>query len=375
MKRTIALLAGDGIGPEVAEVARRLITALSDVAGIRLNVEDHPIGGAAIDAHGEPLPKATLQAALAADAVLLGAVGGPKWDALPPERRPEAGLLALRKALDVYANVRPVRSVPALGNLGPLFAAEPIDLVIIRELTGGLYFGRPRGISGGVGARQAIDTLVYTEAEIERIVRLAFKMAEQRSGRLTSVDKANVLTSSRLWRDVVERVQADHPSVTVRHVLVDAMAMELVQKPWVHDVIVTENMFGDILSDLGGALVGSLGLLPSASLGERGPHLYEPVHGSAPDIAGRDAANPTGMILSTAMMFEHSFAMPDVARAIAGALDDTFADGFRTADLVRPKASAAEDGGDALRVVGTQAFGDAVIERAVARLKARGVYA
>ncbi|MBE3563476.1 MAG: 3-isopropylmalate dehydrogenase [Hydrogenibacillus schlegelii] len=369
MNRKIVLLPGDGIGPEVMGVARALIETLSDIAGVRLELLEYPIGGAAVDAAGEPLPEETLRAALAADAVLLGAVGGPKWDDLPPERRPEAGLLALRKALDAYANLRPVRTIPALLDRSPLRDARPIDLLIVRELTGGLYFGTPRGITETGRGREAVDTLRYTEGEIERIVRLAFRLAERRSGRLTSVDKANVLASSRLWRDVVERVRKDHPTVEVRHVLVDTMAMALVDRPWAFDVIVTENLFGDILSDLGGALVGSLGLLPSASLSEAGPHLYEPVHGSAPDIAGRDVANPTGMILSAAMMFELSLSLPDVARAIVAAVDDVYADGFRTADLTPADAPAG------VRTVGTEAFGAAVIERAARRLKSKGVYA
>ncbi|CAB3393657.1 3-isopropylmalate dehydrogenase [Kyrpidia spormannii] len=349
----LVLLPGDGIGPEVVQAGRRLIEAVAGALGHEVIFEEHAIGGAAIEAFGEPLPEGTLKAAREADAVLLGAVGGPKWDRLGGDRRPEAGLLGIRKALGVYANLRPVRAYTPLLGASPLRRekVEGVDLLIVRELTGGLYFGpkRREPIDGGT---RVVDELVYTTAEIERIVRLGFDAARKAGKALTSVDKANVLESSRHWREVVERVATDYPDVPFGHMLVDNCAMQLVRSPNQFGVIVTENMFGDILSDEAAVLTGSIGMLPSASLGD-GPGLYEPVHGSAPDIAGQGLANPLGTMLSVGLMYRFSLNEPRADQAIVRAVDRVLEEGYRTADLAGP--------GD--RISRTEEITEAVLER------------
>jgi 3-isopropylmalate dehydrogenase len=351
----IALLPGDGIGPEVMAAARRLLEALG---GFELS--EYPIGGASIDAHGSPLTDDVLDRCRDADAVLLGAVGGPKWNTTDPEApRPEQGLLGLRKGLGLYANLRPVRPSAALVDASPLRREriEGTDLVVVRELTGGIYFGDHGRDSG-----RAHDTCEYTVAEIERIARVAFDTARARRRRVTSVDKANVLETSRLWRDTVERVSADHPDVELDHMLVDNAAMQLVADPARFDAILTENMFGDILSDEAAMLTGSLGMLPSASLGGEGPGLFEPVHGSAPDIAGKGIANPLGSFLSVALMLRHGLDRPADAAAVEAAVDAALARGLRTPDLswdetVRPPMSDLP----AQVEVGTEEMTEAVI--------------
>ena len=315
----IVLLPGDGIGPEILPAAVEVLDAVGS-----FDYEEHPFGGAAIDAAGEPLPASTLEAARAADAVLLAAVGGPKWDAGGP--RPEQGLLGIRKELGLFANIRPVRAIPALAAASPLKDVERVDLVVIRELTGGIYFGDKEE-----GTERASDLCAYTREEVERIARVAFRTARSR---VTSVDKANVLATSRLWRTVVTELHSrEFPDIELQHLLVDNAAMQLVTAPRHFDVLLTENMFGDILSDEASILTGSIGLLPSASLGDGGPGLYEPVHGSAPDIAGQGVANPLAMILSAAMMLRHQFGMDAEATAVEGAVDGALSDGLRTRDL------------------------------------------
>jgi 3-isopropylmalate dehydrogenase len=298
MSKDVVFLPGDGVGPEVAAQARRVLEAVSARFDLDLEFEEAPMGGAAIDTQGSPLPDETLALCKAADAVFLGAVGGPKWDKVPVEIRPERGLLGLRKELGLFANLRPVKTLPVLADASPLKADRlaNVDIVVVRELTGGIYFGK-RDRSDAA----AFDTCEYTTPEIERVCRAAAKLAQARRGKITSVDKANVLDTSRLWRDVATRVFAEEfPDLEVEHLLVDAAAMHLLSRPADFDVMVTENMFGDILTDEASMLAGSMGLLPSASLGDAGPSLYEPIHGSAPDIAGRDLANPCGAILSAA---------------------------------------------------------------------------
>lgn len=336
MTATIAVLAGDGIGPEVVAEARRVLEAAAARAGRGLAFDDGLIGGAAIDDTGEALPGDTLAACRRADAVLLGAVGGPRWDDPKAAVRPEQGLLGIRRELGLYANLRPVARWEALAEASPLRRErlEGVDLLIVRELTGGLYFGEPRlreATEGG--GERAVDTLEYTDGEIRRIVRLACQLARGRGGRVTSVDKANVLASSRLWREVADEVAAEFADVSLEHQLVDACAMRLITHAADFDVVVTENMFGDILSDEASVLTGSLGLLPSASLGEDRRGLYEPVHGSAPDIAGRGVANPLAAIMSAAMLLRHSLDLPDEAAAVERAVGDALAAGARTPDL------------------------------------------
>ena len=344
----ILALPGDGIGPEVMAAARRVLNALALKSGWRFSWREELIGGAAIETEGVPLPDRTLEAALEADAVLLGAVGGPGWDGLPGHLRPERGLLQLRRALGAFANLRPIRCHRALVDRAPLKAEllQDVDILFVRELTGGLYFGEK-----GQDARGAYDVCRYTEEEVARVVRLAARLAGSRRNRLTLVDKANVLETSRLWRRVTERILAtEFPDVALDVQLVDAAAMRLVREPRAFDVIVTENLFGDILTDEASVLAGSIGLIPSASLGEDGaPGLYEPVHGSAPDIAGRGIANPLGMIGSLALMLEWSAGRPELARLVDEALARALADGVLPADL----------GGQA----DTAAVTDAVIER------------
>ncbi|HSY47161.1 MAG TPA: 3-isopropylmalate dehydrogenase [Steroidobacteraceae bacterium] len=351
MKAHVAVLPGDGIGPEVTAQAVRCLEAVAQLFAHDIALTPLPFGGAAIDSHADPLPAATLAACLEADAVLLGAIGGPKWSAPDAPLRPEAGLLRLRKELATFANLRPVQVHPALADASPLKAevVAGVDLIFVRELTGGIYFGEKQRDAHG-----ARDVCTYTVAEIERIVRVAAALAQSRRGHLTSIDKANVLETSRLWREVTTRVvQREFPTLQLEHMLVDAAAMHLVRRPRDFDVLVTENMFGDILTDEASMLAGSLGLLPSASLGAGRRGIYEPIHGSAPDIAGRGLANPCGALLSVALLLRHSLGWSAEAAAVERAVAEALAAGARTADLVAP-------GG---RALSTAQAGDAVISR------------
>ncbi len=340
-KRTIVLLPGDGIGPEITRAATQVLNDCAREFGHHFELIEQPVGGAAIDRTGSPLPEATLKACLDADAVLLGAVGGPRWDGLPVGKRPESGLLELRKRLGVYVNLRPVRLRPSLEEISPLRPerVRNTDLEIVRELSGGIYFGR-RGRQGEGEEEAAFDTESYSAQEIERVARVGFERAMARRRRLASVDKANVLESSQLWRRTVDRLAREYPLVEVRHLYVDNAAMQLVLDPSQFDVILTSNMFGDILSDEAAALAGSIGLIPSASLGS-GPGLYEPIHGSAPQLAGKDAACPIGTILSAAMMLRESFGLGREADAIEQAVDRVLEAGYRTPDLASPGGEVA----------------------------------
>ncbi|WP_438482039.1 3-isopropylmalate dehydrogenase [Oleiharenicola lentus] len=335
MKANIVLLPGDGIGPEVVNEARLVLDAVAAKFGHEFQYSTHLLGGCAIDATGTAMPEATLAACKAAAAVLLGAVGGPKWDDPQSPVRPEQGLLAIRKGLGLYANLRPVKAIPSLAKLSPLKPERVagVDFVVIRELTGGLYFGQPKGRTQTPEGERAVDTLIYTEHEIRRIVRLGFELARKRRKFLTSIDKANVLESSRLWRKIAIEIGKEYPDVKLEHQLVDSAAMRLITHAAQFDVIVTENMFGDILTDEAAVLAGSLGLLPSASLGEGTLGLYEPIHGSAPDIAGKGIANPTGTILSAAMLLRHSLGLEKEAAAVEAAVAATIDAGKLTADL------------------------------------------
>ncbi len=347
----IALLPGDGIGPEVTTSATEVLETVADAHGFSLETAEYPVGGAAIDHVGQPLPAGTLTGCLDADAVMLGAVGGPAWDHGTGDKRPEAGLLALRKGLGTFANLRPVAVPRALAALSPLREERVtgVDLLIVRELTGGIYFGTPRT----EGEDVASDTMLYTKTEVQRITRIAGQWARKRGGRITSVDKANVLASSRLWRAAVEEVlAAEFPELALDQLYVDNAAMQIVRDPRQFDVILTGNLFGDILSDLAATLPGSLGVLPSASVGE-GVGIFEPVHGSAPDIVGLDQANPIGMILSAAMMMDH-LGEPDAAAAIRQGVDGALNDGLVTADLARD-----------LRFVGTREMTERICKWAV----------
>jgi 3-isopropylmalate dehydrogenase len=352
VEKRICVLPGDGIGPEVTAEAVKLLEDVGRRFGHRFDVVYGDVGGSAVDEHGTPLPAETLAACDTSDAVLLGAVGGPKWDREPVERRPETGLLGLRKHLGVYANLRPVKVFAELANASTLKpeVLAGIDLVIVRELTGGLYFGQPRGRQVGPDGVEVVDTLKYTEHEIERILVTAFEIARLRRKAVTSVDKANVLESSRLWREIAERVADRYPDVKLHHVLVDNAAMQLVKNPAQFDVIVTENLFGDILSDEAAMLTGSIGMLPSASLGA-GPGLYEPVHGSAPDIAGKGLANPLATFLSVALMLRHSFGLQQEADAVEKAVEWVLRQGWRTADLTggQPPYLTTTEMGDRVR--------------------------
>ena len=360
----VATIPGDGVGPEVVGAARRVVDAAAARFGFAVEWSEYVVGGAAIDAFGVAIRDEDLAACGEADAILLGAVGGPKWSDPTAAVRPEQALFALRGGLGLYANLRPVSVHPALVASSPLRPEllAGVDMLIVRELTGGIYFGDRTEASAEPGARSALDTLPYAEHEIQRIVRLAFELAKTRRGAVTSVDKANVLATSRLWRRIADEIATEYPDVRLNHQLVDSCAMLLIRRPADFDVIVTDNLFGDILSDEAAVLAGSLGMLPSTSLGERRTDhgtfgLYEPIHGSAPDIAGRDIADPIGTILSAAMLLRTSLGRADAAEAIelavAGALDD----GWRTADLADPAEAA-----DGLVVVGTTAFATAVIE-------------
>jgi 3-isopropylmalate dehydrogenase len=359
----LVVVPGDGIGPEVIAAGRRVLEAAARLFGFGIAWHEILVGGVAIDAYGVPIRDEDMAACAASDAVFFGAIGHPKFDDPALKVRPEQALLGMHKSLGLFANLRPVSVQPVLAASSPLRAEllEGVDLVIVRELTGGLYFGKPSELRTTPAGREVVDTLYYTEGEIRRVVRLAFELARGRRHKLTSVDKANVLSSSRLWRTIVEETKSEFPDVTVEHRLVDACAMTLIQRPAVFDVLVTENLFGDILSDEASVLAGSLGMLPSASIGERrtpyGLHgMYEPIHGSAPDIAGRDSANPLGTILSGAMMLRWSLGRADAADAVEAAVTAVLAGGYRTPDLL-PAARDAEG----LRPVGTQAMGDAVV--------------
>ena len=348
----ICVLPGDGIGPEIIEQTLRVLDAMRG-DGVNFEAEFALVGGAAVDATGKPLPEATSRLADEADALLLGAVGGPKWDSFPRDQRPELGLLGIRKQLQLFANLRPAILYPELANassLKPEIVAG-LDILIVRELTGDIYFGQPRGIREENGERVGFNTMIYSESEIRRIGKVAFEAARKRDKKLCSVDKMNVLETTQLWRDVMIELSADYPDVELSHMLVDNAAMQLVRAPKQFDVMVTGNMFGDILSDEASMLTGSIGMLPSASLNESNKGMYEPCHGSAPDIAGKNLANPLATILSVAMMLRYTFAMEDRAAQIESAVKKVLAQGYRTGDIFEPGT---------LRV-GTKEMGDAVL--------------
>eukprot|EP00003_Mantamonas_plastica_P010064 TRINITY_DN19465_c0_g1_i1.p1 TRINITY_DN19465_c0_g1~~TRINITY_DN19465_c0_g1_i1.p1 ORF type:complete len:368 (-),score=122.33 TRINITY_DN19465_c0_g1_i1:337-1440(-) len=356
--KKVLMLPGDGIGPEVMRQVQRVMDWMAKKRDVNFEITEGLIGGASIDAHNNPLTDETLADAMAADAVLLGAVGGPKWDDIPFDIKPERGLLKIRKEMGLFANLRPALVFDALVGASTLKEdiVKGLDIMILRELTGGIYFGQPRGIEERDGVRTGFNTLVYSEPEVERIARVAFDMAMKRDKRLCSVDKANVLESTVLWREVVERVAKDFPEVDVSHMYVDNAAMQLVRNPKQFDVMVTTNMFGDILSDCAAMLTGSLGMLPSASLGAadaagKRKALYEPVHGSAPDIAGQDIANPLATILSFAMMLRYSFDMGEDATMIETAVQNVLKGGLRTADIMQ----------DGMAKVSTTVMGEALI--------------
>ena len=354
MSHRILLLPGDGIGPEVVEQARRVLVATAGVFDLDLIFDSADLGGVAIDRHGEPYPEATRLLARQADAILLGAVGGPKWDTLPAAQRPERGLLAIRSDLDLFCNLRPAMLYPQLADASSLKPdlVAGLNLLIVRELTGGIYFGEPRGVETSAdGVRRGFNTDVYDETEIGRIARLAFQFAQKRNGRLCSVDKANVLEVTMLWRDIVTEVSAEFPEIELSHMYVDNAAMQLVREPKQFDVVLTGNLFGDILSDTAAMLTGSIGMLPSASLNAESRGLYEPVHGSAPDIAGAGKANPLATILSAAMLLRYSLDEGPAADAIEAAVEHVLNEGLRTLDIASGPADA----------VTTEAMGDAVV--------------
>ncbi len=335
MNARFVVLPGDGIGPEVTAEAVRALETVARRRGHRFSFVERSLGGCSIDAHGTALTDEVLAECRLADAVLLGAVGGPKWDDPRAKVRPEQGLLALRKGLGVFANLRPVKVHPSLVDTSPVKAdrVAGVDILVIRELTGGLYFGQPKGRERRDGVERAVDTLEYHDFEVRRVLELAFRMAKARRRKLTSVDKANVLESSRLWREIATEVGRAHPEVALDHMLVDTASMRLITSPASLDVVVTENMFGDILTDEASVLAGSMGMLPSASIGDGGPGLYEPIHGSAPDIAGKGVANPLGAILSAAMALRHSLGLEAEARLVEDAAGAALSAGCRTADL------------------------------------------
>ena len=354
MSHKILILPGDGIGPEIVAEAVKLLGALQQADDLAVELEHADVGGAGLDACGCPLPEQTLELARDADAILLGAVGGPKWDCVERSLRPEQGLLDLRAELGVFANLRPALTYPQLVEASTLKAdvVSGLDLMIVRELTGGIYFGQPRGVRTlDDGQRQGFNTLVYAESEIERICRIAFDLAMKRGRQVCSVDKSNVLEVSVLWREVAERVGGDYPEVALSHMYVDNAAMQLVREPRQFDVLVTSNMFGDILSDLASMLTGSIGMLPSASMDSAGKGLYEPVHGSAPDIAGQGIANPLATTLSVAMMLRYTLGAPELAQRIESAVARVLDQGLRTPDIQSPGT----------RVVGTGDMGDAIV--------------
>ena len=346
MNYNIALLKGDGIGPEIVDSAVRVLNVIGEKFGHKFNFTPYLIGGCAIDQTGEPLPKETVEGCLASDSVLLGAVGGPKWDTLPGNMRPEKALLGIRAAMELFTNLRPAKLYPALKGDCPLredIVANGFDIMIVRELTGGIYFGE-RGMREGKYGEEAYDTECYSRMEIERICKVAYEAAQKRNKRLISIDKANVLDSSRLWRKIVHEMESKYPDVECTDMLVDNAAMQLVRNPAQFDVIVTTNMFGDILSDEASQITGSIGMLPSASLGYTTRGLYEPIHGSAPDIAGKNIANPIATILSAAMMLLYSFNLKAESDAIVNAVDKVLEAGYRTADLAHgaPSLSTTE---------------------------------
>ena len=360
MQATIAILGGDGIGPEVVAESMKVLDAISVKFDHDFNLKNEMIGGCAIDKFGTALPDQTLETCNNSDAIILGAVGGPKWDDPAAKTRPEDGILAVRKSLGLFANLRPVKVYPALINSSPIKPnlLKGVDMMVLRELTGGLYFGKPKKRWNTSRGRRGVDTLKYTEKEIERILRVGFELALNRNKKLTSVDKQNVLESSRLWREIAVELSSEYPEVELEHILVDNAAMQLIRNPASFDVIVSENTFGDILTDEASVLSGSMGMLPSASLAELPGKkskitklsLYEPIHGSAPDIAGQGIANPIGSILSTAMMLRLSFGLNQEAEAIEKAVDSALSEGYRTADI-------ASDGGT---VVNTTKMGDVI---------------
>ena len=350
MKKRAVVLPGDGIGPEITREAVKVLEAVGERFGHTFELEEFPVGGCAYDCCGKCLPEETMSACRSADAVLLGAVGGPKWDSLPGAERPERALLALRGGLGLFANLRPAKVWPVLADASPLKLGGVIDMLVVRELTGGIYFGEHVRSSDGTSAR---DVMAYSVPEVERIARVAFEAAMRRRRKVTSVDKANVLESSRLWREVVGRIAADYPDVELEHMYVDNAAMQLVRDPGRFDVLLTENMFGDILSDEASQITGSIGMLPSASLRTDGFGMYEPIHGSAPDIAGKNVANPLAAILSGAMMLRDSFGLEDEASAVESAVGKVLESGLRTADIV-------SNGG---QTVGADQAGDAVVRK------------
>ena len=350
----VALLPGDGIGPEITAVATRVLELAGAQAGAEFAFTEAAIGGAALDATGVPLPDATLETCKASDAVLLAAIGGYKWDGNEPALRPERGLLALRAGLDCFANLRPAVVQPQLADASTLKreVVDGVDIMVVRELVGGIYFGEPRGIEERGGQRVGFNTMVYSEGEIERIGRVAFDIARKRQGRLVSVEKANVLEVSMLWKECLTKMGADYPDVDLAHMYVDNAAMQLVRNPTQFDTIVTGNIFGDILSDAAAMLTGSIGMLPSASISEGGPGVYEPVHGSAPDIAGQDLANPLAMVLSAAMMCRYGLDLPEVAAKIEAAVDQALDAGYRTGDIMQ----------DGMTQVGCKEMGDVLMK-------------
>ncbi len=351
MKKRIVIFPGDGIGPEVIEQAKKVLTKIADIGGLKLDLQEFPIGGASIDIYGVPLKEEYLKAAKKADAVLLGAVGGPKWDVVERSIRPEKALLALREGLKTYANLRPAKPYAALlkaSTLKPEVVGS-VDILVVRELTGGIYFGKPRGIKED---KKGYNTLVYSRKEIERIAKKAFDAAMLRKKHVTSVDKANILETSMFWRQIVKEVAVNYPEVRLDHMYVDNCAMQIIRNPGQFDVILTDNMFGDILSDEASMLTGSLGMLPSASIGDK-KGLYEPIHGSAPDIAGQGIANPIATIASVAMMFRYSFERPDLSDKIQNAIQKVLDDGLRTKDI--------DDG--AGRLVSTSEMGEEILKK------------
>lgn len=354
MSKNILVLAGDGIGPEIVNEAVKVLACLRDDFGLDIEMDEALIGGAAYDAAGHPLPEATLNLAREADAVLLGAVGGPKWEPLDISVRPEKGLLGIRKELGLFANLRPAILYPQLADASTLRpeVVSGLDIMIVRELTGGIYFGQPRGVRIlENGEKEGFNTLIYKESEVDRIVRVAMDIAMKRNKRVCSVDKANVLECTEMWREVAVKVSADYPEVELSHMYVDNAAMQLVRAPKQFDVMVTTNLFGDILSDCASMLTGSIGMLPSASLDESGKGMYEPIHGSAPDIAGQGVANPLATILSVAMMLRYSLDEDAMADRIERAVNKTLDQGLRTPDIYS----------EGSRKVGTEAMGDAVV--------------
>ena len=349
----VLILAGDGIGPEIVSQAEKVLDAVAKKHALNISVDRALIGGIAVDETGHPFPAETLEKAQAADAILLGSVGGPKYDALPRNIRPEQGLLAIRKELNLFANLRPAQVFKELAHASSLKdeLVAGLDIMIVRELTGDIYFGQPRGIEERNGERVGFNTMIYSESEIRRIAHVAFQAAQKRNKRLCSIDKMNVLEATQLWRDVVTEVSKEYPDVELTHLLVDNAAMQLVRAPKQFDVMLTGNIFGDILSDEASMLTGSIGMLPSASLDENNKGLYEPIHGSAPDIAGKDIANPLATILSVAMMFRYSFNRNDIADEIENAVKKVLSQGFRTKDI------ATKDE----KVIGCVAMGEAVL--------------